>query len=373
MDKVSTMQAKFDFKDISIVPEVISNIQSRDVVNVRNETGKLPIIVSPMDTVVNGENYEGFIIAGFEVCTPRGIHTNDDRVFTSFSLDEFEEYLNYYEEAQNQDMQIKILVDIANGHMKRLYDLVEKFYTIRHSKNHILMIGNIANPKTYEVFAKLGVEYIRVGIGGGSACLTSANVGVHYPMASLIEECGQIKKTGGYDTKIVADGGFRSFDDIIKALMLGADYVMLGGILNKCLESCADTKLFKVIPLSKNKASYVWKKFPKLRKYFYKNFRGMSTKQVQKTWEKKRLRTSEGIVKVNKVDYTLMQWTNNFIDYLKSAMSYTNSLNLNEFKINHCWCCYSNCWWRCIFSCRTTSDINSSYLSSSHINNSFCC
>ena len=68
-----------------------------------------------------------------------------------------------------------------------------------------------------------------------SGCLTSANTGVHFPMASLIHECYQYKKKGNYNTKIVADGGFRNYDDIIKAIMLGADYVMLGGILNKCL------------------------------------------------------------------------------------------------------------------------------------------
>ena len=68
-----------------------------------------------------------------------------------------------------------------------------------------------------------------------SGCLTSANTGVHFPMASLIYECYQYKKKESYNTKIVADGGFRNYDDIIKAIMLGADYVMLGGILNKCL------------------------------------------------------------------------------------------------------------------------------------------
>ena len=44
------------------------------------------------------------------------------------------------------------------------------------------------------------------------------------------------------------------------------------------------------------------------------------------------LKTSEGIVKTNKVEYTLNQWTDNFKDYLKSAMSYTNSNTLESFK-----------------------------------------
>jgi IMP dehydrogenase/GMP reductase len=58
----------------------------------------------------------------------------------------------------------------------------------------------------------------------------------------------------------------------------------------------------------------------------------MSTKEVQKKWGKDKLVTSEGITKFNKIEYTLEKWVDNLKDYLKSAMSYTNSKNLEEFK-----------------------------------------
>ena len=58
----------------------------------------------------------------------------------------------------------------------------------------------------------------------------------------------------------------------------------------------------------------------------------MSTKEVQKSWGKTYLKTSEGIVKTNKINYSLSQWTENFESYLKSAMSYTDSMTLEEFK-----------------------------------------
>jgi hypothetical protein len=58
----------------------------------------------------------------------------------------------------------------------------------------------------------------------------------------------------------------------------------------------------------------------------------MSTKEVQKQWGKKKLTTSEGISKFNKVEYRLDKWVENFKDYLKSAMSYTDSKTLDEFK-----------------------------------------
>ena len=157
----------------------------------------------------------------------------------------------------------KILVDIANGHMQKLYDLCKDYTRLNSGEN--LMIGNIANPNTYQKFAELGVGYIRVGIGGGSGCLTSANTGVHYPMASLIDECYKIKKENEYTSKIVADGGFRNYDDIIKAICLGSDYVMLGGMLNKTLESCSDIKLFNKIKISYDLAYKIWKKYPSMR------------------------------------------------------------------------------------------------------------
>lgn len=320
---------KFDFKDITIVPETISTITSRKEVNPYNELLYLPVMVSPMDTVVDEKNYDQFEDNFIPVCMPRG-HYDYPSTFKSISLDEFETYVNWYVENKHFG-EVRLLVDIANGHIKKLHKLCKKFVKNRKDKSHILMVGNIANPKTYKQLAKIGVDYVRVGIGGGSGCLTSANTGVHYPMASLIHECYQYKKKGGYNTKIVADGGFKNYDDIIKAIMLGADYVMLGGILNKCLESCSTTKLFG-IPLSTYWSTYIWYNHKWLKKHLKKSFRGMSTKEVQKKWGRESLKTSEGIVKTNPVEYTISQWTENFTDYLKSSMSYTNSRTLDEFR-----------------------------------------
>jgi IMP dehydrogenase/GMP reductase len=326
------MNRKFDFKDITLVPEVLSSISSRTSCSILNDKGTLPIMVSPMDTVVSEENYELFINQGFDVCLPRCEYSDSKNIFISISLDEFEEYITYFDDFEVYKSPKRILVDIANGHMKKLYDLSKTFLSKTKGTNYELMVGNIANPKTYQKFAEIGVHYIRVGIGGGSGCLTSANTGIHYPMASLINECFVIKKQNGYQTKIVADGGFRNYDDIIKALALGADYVMLGGVLNKTLESSSETELFKLFPISENTSIYLWNEFPFLRKHFYKKFRGMSTKEVQKKWGKSKLTTSEGITKYNKVEYTLSSWTENLKDYLRSAMSYTNSTTLEEFK-----------------------------------------
>ena len=158
-------------------------------------------------------------------------------------------------------------------------------------------------------------------------CSTTVHTGIGFPMASLISECYQIAKTLENPAKIVADGGMQNYSDIIKALALGADYVMIGNLFNKAIESCGDNYLFGKIRINKRLAKIAYSyKFP-----IYKKFRGMSTKEVQKKWGKEVLTTSEGVVRVRKVEYTLKQWVDNFEDYLRSAMSYTNSKNLKEF------------------------------------------
>lgn len=318
---------KFDWNDISIVPETLSSISSRKEVD-PTYSGKLPIFTAPMDKVIDETNVNQFVENNINVCLPRHVKyevVKNEDYFYSYGLDEIIEILD-----KKSQLPKRILIDVANGHMQKLYDTAKKIKQTYSDKIE-LMIGNIANPDTYKKYCEIGVDYIRVGIGGGSACTTSANVSIHYPMASLISECAYFKSSFENPTKIVADGGFRNFSDIIKALALGADYVMLGGIFNKCLDSCGETFM------KDSQSQYYQVDFLKAMNAFdagvdvYKYYRGMSTKEVQKSWNRSELKTGEGITKYNKVEYTLEGWCENFTDYLKSAMSYCDSRNLKEF------------------------------------------
>jgi IMP dehydrogenase/GMP reductase len=326
---------KLDWNDITIVPETISFISSRSEINpfYNGELvseDRLPLFASPMDTVVDEKNYTKFIDLGINVCLPRHIkyqNLGDDRVFYSYGLDEIISILD-----NNEELPKKALIDIANGHMLKLLETSKR---IKKDRDVELMVGNIANPDTYRKYCEIGVDHIRLNIGSGSACTTAANVGIFYPSASLVNECYNISKEFENPTKIIVDGGFRNTSEIIKALALGGSSVMLGGIFNKCLESCSND-FIKIIPKS-GPSEYKEITRDQALKYFneggdvYKYYRGMSTKEVQKSWNKKELKTGEGISKYNKVEYTLEGWTENFIDYLKSAMSYTNSRCLEEF------------------------------------------
>jgi IMP dehydrogenase/GMP reductase len=144
--------------------------------------------------------------------------------------------------------------------------------------------------------------------------------------------------------KIIADGGFKSYADIIKALALGADYVMLGSILNKALESAGDTYLANTKgegwtePGEKiNQYAAETEKLFKYGTKMFKKFRGMSTKEAQKAMGKTELKTSEGVSRMQPVEYTLEGWKDNFVSYLSSAMSYSNATELSGFIGNAKW------------------------------------
>lgn len=313
---------KFDLDDITIIPAILSDINSRSEVNLEY----FPVFTAPMDTLIDQYNVELFTNLNYQVCMPRGEEVSDDLkdvIFHSFGLDEIITMLD-----NNDKLPKKVLIDVANGHMLKLYNIAKR---IKETTDTILMVGNIANPETYRKYCEIGVDYCRVGIGGGQVCTSSANTGIHFPMGSLITECYEISKEFKIPTKIIADGGFRKFSDIIKAIALGADGVMIGGILSKAIESCSDNYI-------KNVDMYIKVDEDKAIEHFnngediYKLYRGMSTKEVQAKWGKKVLKTAEGISKYNKVEYTLSGWTENFIDYLKSNMSYCGKRTLSEYK-----------------------------------------
>lgn len=324
------MEEKYSLGDLSIVPSQYSEIDSRDQCFSVYETGQSPFIVAPMDTVIDEKNFSYFLESGVNVCLPRGVkypegfeNNTPNLCFSSFSLSEFKEIYCDASKAEDDIGNFNVLIDIANGHMLKLINLCYDAKEIWGSKL-VLMVGNIANPKTVETLGELGVDYVRVGIGSGNACTTTTHTGVHFPMGSLIKECAEIADE--YNIKIVADGGIKSTADVNIALALGADYVMMGSLFNQCIESCADTywrgmKLPKLIYLY----LYEW------GWSLYKAYRGMSTVEVQKKWGKKRLRLSEGLHKRNKVNFDLYELLNHLHHRLKTAMSYTNCYSLENY------------------------------------------
>jgi len=338
-------EIKFDFNDVLLKAKTSTIINSRynDITLPKN----LPLMTAPMDTVVDLNNIYEFLNRGIIVCLPRTIkfeEYNDfiwncnpnhyKNIFLSVGFGDLDDMFKDLKHNVNVfDNIYNILIDVANGHMNKIMIYARK---IKKANPKIkIMVGNIANPQTYIWYMKSQVvDYIRVGIGNGNACLTTKNTGIGYPNASLIHDIHQAKikylkqniNKNITPPKIIADGGMKEYVDIIKALALGADYVMIGSLFNKSLESAGNNYLWR-IKISQRLAEKLFKWGFPVKKYF----RGMSTKQAQKAMGKKQLKTSEGVIRYRPVEYKLSSWIENFRHYLRSAMSYNNSRTIYTF------------------------------------------
>lgn len=326
----------YSYNDISIVPAAITRVAHRNQCNPfvgEGANSSLPIFTAPMSSIVNLQNVDIYKKNKIIPVLPRNISLSlrlkylDKGYWIALSLKETEE-LSLDKLKDNQEY--KICIDVANGHMKNLYDLVRVFkYFYPNSK---IMTGNIANPETLKMAIESGVDYIRIGIGSGSGCITSSNTAIHYPMASLVKDCykylNDYKWTAGKtNLKIIADGGIRNYSDVVKALALGADYVMIGGLFAECVDSNKDLYI-------KSNGCYVKANDEDLQKediQLYHKFYGMASKEGMNDLHLKK-HTAEGICKYIPIKYnSIDQWSENMVDYLRSSMSYCNAKTLDRF------------------------------------------
>jgi hypothetical protein len=344
---------KYSYNDITIVPAPITTVEHRADCNPFLNDGMLPIFTAPMSSVVCEENFELFEANKINAILPRSYSFDKRKEYAlkgkwaAFSLQEFE---NNFVEKFDNEVAPKVLIDIANGHMQKLYDLVRQTKDNWGEKNIIIMIGNIANPLTYKEVVECGADFVRVSVGSGMGCITSSNTSIHYPLASLVQETYLIKRQISEQMgvsldalpKIIADGGVRNYSDVIKALALGADYAMIGGIFSALVESAA--KMYfndkEVLPLSRHKVvehngifTITDKENGKLysANELKKRFYGMASKQGQIDMYGAKQKTAEGIVRYINVTTNLNKWVENMIAYLQSAMSYTNIFRVSDF------------------------------------------
>lgn len=346
----------YTYKDVTIIPAVISAVSSRSEVNCRDNNNYLPIFTAPMSCVVNEENYKCFEMNGIYSILPTTVDYNIRKehltkgYWVAMSMTEAEKCFleNIPQYTTDKVLTCKntmhLCVDVANGHMSKLLDLCDN---IKKRCNDIglkieIMTGNIANPGTVLEYIRHNIDYVRVGIGGGSGCTTTSNTGCHFPMATLIEQCKEIQCNRAVKTKIIADGGIRNYDDVNKALALGADYVMIGGLFTEMIEAASqeyeNNQYGQYIPIeliwSKYKMSDAAEKFKRQyieQNILYHEVYGMSTKRAQEERGLSVLKTSEGTSHFKQVKYTLRQWADNMTSYLKSIMSYCNARKLDEF------------------------------------------
>ncbi|MGE0812012.1 MAG: IMP dehydrogenase [Vicinamibacterales bacterium] len=134
-----------------------------------------------------------------------------------------------------------IVVDTAHGHSQGVLDIVKELR--RRFPDVDLIAGNVATAEATEALIRLGVDAVKVGIGAGSICTTRVVAGIGMPMISSIHECAEAARPHG--VPVIADGGIRYSGDIVKALAVGANSVMIGNLFAGTDESPGELILFQ--------------------------------------------------------------------------------------------------------------------------------
>lgn len=131
-----------------------------------------------------------------------------------------------------------LIVDTANGHARLMLDMVRKLKSDPATRNVQIIGGNVATREGAQALVDAGVDAVKVGVGPGSICTTRVVAGVGVPQITAIYEASLACKPAG--VPLIGDGGLQYSGDIAKALVAGADTVMVGSLLAGCDESPGD-------------------------------------------------------------------------------------------------------------------------------------
>lgn len=211
-----------------------------------------------------------------------------------------------------------VSIDTAHGHSKGVIDtckVIKKAYP-----DLDVIVGNIATAEAAIALADAGADAIKVGVGPGSICTTRIIAGVGVPQLSAVYEAA--KAVEGRNIPIIADGGIRFSGDFVKALVAGANCIMIGSLLGGTEEAPGEVII------------YEGRKF--------KSYRGMGSVEAMEDGSKDRYfqdaeddvkkLVPEGIVgrvpykgKVSEVLYQLSGG-------LKAGMGYCGAANVEDLK-----------------------------------------
>jgi IMP dehydrogenase len=125
-----------------------------------------------------------------------------------------------------------VVVDTAHGHSRAVVEMVTR---LKRDTVVDVMGGNVATRAGAQALIDAGADAVKVGVGPGSICTTRVVAGVGVPQVTAIMEAAAACRPAG--VPVIGDGGLQYSGDIPKAIIAGADTVMLGSLLAGCEES----------------------------------------------------------------------------------------------------------------------------------------
>ena len=181
--------------------------------------------------------------------------------------------------------------------------------------------GNVVDAEGFRFLADAGADFVKVGIGGGSICITRETKGIGRGQATaIIDVCNArdeyFKETGVY-IPVCSDGGIVHDYHMTLALAMGADFLMLGRYFSRFDESPSD----KI----------------RINGTYYKEYWGEGSNRAR-NWQRydlggdKKLSFEEGVDSYVPYAGSLKDNINSTLAKIRSTMCNCGALNLQELR-----------------------------------------
>jgi GMP reductase len=235
------------YSDIVLVPK-LSEVSSRSEVDVNcklgNQTFNLPVIPANMKTVIDVELARTLSDSQFFYVMHRfgisnfnfvEIANKENWRTISISVGVKQSDTTELKKIHSKNLRVDyITIDIAHGHCTLMKNTIREIKSI-FGENTFVIAGNVATSHAVKDITDWGADAVKVGIGQGSPCTTKDKTGFTMPMFSCMLECAK-----NANIPLIADGGVKCNGDVAKAMVAGADMVMVGGMFAECVDSPAE-------------------------------------------------------------------------------------------------------------------------------------
>jgi IMP dehydrogenase len=337
MKSVCVVEDGLTFDDVSIIPKY-SDIKTRANVDLSVDLGvgiklNVPIIASPMKSVCEVDMAVAMARLGgigiiHRFCTideqVKMVKDAKDILCRDNAIGNINCYVgaaigvNEYEYKERMAALVDAGVDLINLDVAHGHHVLSKI-ALKYIKNNLsrpvhIMGGAVCTSEAVRDLAKWGVDSVRCGIGPGSGCTTRLMAGIGVPQVTAISNCSWAADEFGI--KVIADGGIRIPGDVCKAIALGSDVCMLGGLLAATMESPGIIIKEGMWPNEKK-----YKTYSGSASYAAKAERGESDSNVEGA--------SMRLPYKGNVDHIV----NSICDGLKSSLSYVGVDNIRAFQI----------------------------------------